>query len=54
MLFIHVITKLDFQQPFVLSSVSHDPSENILICRSGAQEKCIIIIIINVANSCTA
>ncbi len=52
MLFIHVITKLDFQQPFLQSSVSHDPSENILICWSGAQEKCIIII--NVANSCTA
>ncbi len=52
MLFIYVITKLDFQQPFLQSSVSHYPSENILICWSGAQEKCIIII--NVANSCTA
>ncbi len=47
--------KLNFQQPLLQSSVSHDPSEIILICWFGAQETfllIIIIIIINVENSC--
>jgi len=30
--FIPVLAKLDFQQPFLQFSVSHDPSEIILIC----------------------
>jgi len=34
-IFIHVMAKLNFQHR---SSVSHDPSEIILICRFGVQE----------------
>ncbi len=44
--------KLDFQQLLLHSSVSHDPSEIILICWFGAQET--FHIIINVENSCAA
>ncbi len=32
MFFIPVLAKLNFQQPLLLSSASHDPSEIILIC----------------------
>ncbi len=45
------MAKLNFQQPLLQSSVSHDPSESILICRFGVQEPFLIII---VDNSCTA
>ncbi len=45
--------QLNFQQSLLKPSVSHDPSEIILICRFAAQEKCIIIIP-NVENSCVA
>ncbi len=43
--FIPVIAKLNFQQP----SVSHDPSEIILICWVNAQES--FLIIVNAENS---
>ncbi len=36
------------------SLVSHDPSEILLICWFGAQETIIVVIIINVENSCAA
>ncbi len=42
--FILVIAKLNFQQPLLQSSVSHDPSEIILIYCFGAQETFIIFI----------
>ncbi len=45
--------KLNFQQPLLLSSVSHDHSEIILICWIGAQET-LIIIIMNVEKSYAA
>ncbi len=44
-------------KPLLQCSVSHDPSEIILICRFAAQEAfiiIIIIIIINIENSCAA
>ncbi len=47
-----VRANLNFQQPFLQSSVSHDSSEVILICGFAAQE--IFLIIINVENSCVA
>jgi len=43
MSFIPVTAKLNFQQSLLQSSVSHDPSEIILICWFGAQETFIII-----------
>ncbi len=47
--------KLNFQLPLLQSLVSYDPSEIILICWFGAWETfIIIIIIINVENSCAA
>jgi len=42
-------TKLNFQHP---SSVSHDPSEIILICGFNAHETFLIILIIVFVNSC--
>ncbi len=39
------------QKPFLQSSVSRDPSENVLICWFAAQY---IFLIINVENSCAA
>ncbi len=52
-----MVAKLNFQQP-LLQSLSHDPSEIILISWFGAQEAflliVIIIIIINVESSCAA
>ncbi len=47
-----LLEKLDFQQSQLLSWVSRDPSEIILICWFGDQE--IFQIIINAANSCAA
>ncbi len=44
MQFIPVTAKLNFQQSLRQSSVSHDPSEIILICWFGAKETFIIII----------
>ncbi len=41
-----VMTTLNFQQSLFQTSVSHDPSEIILICWFGAQET--IIAVINV------
>ncbi len=35
---IPLIAKLNFQQPLIESSVSHDPSEIIEICWFGAQD----------------
>ncbi len=32
MQFIHVMKRLNFQQPLLQSSVSHDPSEIIVMC----------------------
>ncbi len=43
-----MMTKLNFQQPLLQSSVSHDPSEIILICRFDAQGT--FLTIINVEN----
>ncbi len=43
---------MNFQQPLLLSLVSHDPSEIILICWFGAQET--FTIIVNVENSYAA
>ncbi len=43
------MTKLNFQQLLLQSSVSHDPSEITLICLFGAQET--FLIIINVEKS---
>ncbi len=54
-----MVAKLNFQQP-LLQSLSHDPSEIILISWFGAQEAflliviIIIIIIISVESSCAA
>ncbi len=39
-----VMTTLNFQQSLFQTSVSHDPSEIILICWFGAQEKNIAVI----------
>ncbi len=36
--FIPFLAKLNFQQPLILSSVSHDSSEIIIICLFVAQE----------------
>ncbi len=48
-----LMAKLNLQQLLLQSSVSHDPSEIIVICRFGAQETFpIIIIIIIFKNSC--
>ncbi len=47
------MAKLNFQQPLLQSSVSHNPSEIILICSFGAQET-FIFIIMNVENSCAS
>jgi len=33
-----VVVKLNFREPLLQSSVSHDPSNIILICWFGAQE----------------
>ncbi len=44
MQFIPVMAMLNFQQPLLQSSVSHDPSEIILISWFGAKESFIIII----------
>ncbi len=41
-------SKAENQQPLLQSSVSHEPSEIILICLFGAQET----FLINVENSC--
>ncbi len=46
------MAKLNLQQLLLQSSVSHDPSEIIVICRFGAQETFPIIIIIIFKNSC--
>ncbi len=43
--------KAEFSASFLQSSVSHDPSEIILICWLAAQET---FLIINVENSCSA
>ncbi len=48
MSFISVNAKLNFQQPILQSSVSHDPPEIILICWFGAQET--YLILINIEN----
>ncbi len=37
------MAKLNIQQPLLQSSVSHDPSEIILICWFGVQETFIMI-----------
>ncbi len=50
MQFISVMAMLNFQQPLLQSSVSHDPSEIILICSFLAQVT--FIIVINVENNC--
>ncbi len=42
MSFIPVMTRLNFQQPLLESSVLNDPSEIILICWFGAQETSIL------------
>ncbi len=47
---IPVMAKLNIQQPLLKSSVSHDPSEIILICLFGAQER--FLIIFSVESSC--
>ncbi len=44
--------KAELSASLLQSSVSHDPSEIILICWFAAQETCIIII--NTKNSCAA
>ncbi len=44
--------KLNLQQLLLQTSESHDPSEIILICRFGAQETFLIIIIFK--SSCAA
>jgi len=41
---------MNFQRPLLQSSVSHDPSEIILICEFTAQET--FLFVINVENSC--
>ncbi len=46
--FICEVAKQNFQQPLLQSSVSHDPSEIILICWFDSQEA---FIILNVENS---
>ncbi len=46
------VVKAEFSASFLQSSVSHDPSEIILICWFAAQET--FLIIINVENSCAA
>ncbi len=50
MKFIPMVAKLNFQQPLLQSSGSHDPSEIILIVCFGVQET--FLIIINIENSC--
>ncbi len=45
--------KAEFSALLFQSSVSHDPSEIILIYWFGAQETCIIIIIINAEQLCS-
>ncbi len=52
MSFIHVMEMLNFQQLFIQSSMSHDPSEIILTFWFVAQEN--VLIISNVANICAA
>ncbi len=47
------MAKLNIQQPFLQSSVSHDPSGIILLCWFDTQETSVVIII-NVENSCAA
>ncbi len=47
-MFIYVMVKLNFLQPLLQSSVSHDILLIILICWFGAQE---ILLIISVENS---
>ncbi len=49
---IPVMEKLNFQQPLFQSTVSHDPSEIIIMCWIDAQEK--FIIMITAENSCVA
>ncbi len=44
--------KAEFSASLLQSSVSHDPSEIIIICSFAAQES--FLIIINVENSCDA
>ncbi len=51
MYFISVMAMLNFQQPFLQSSVSHNPSE-ITLMVIGAQET--FLIVISVDNSCAA
>ncbi len=46
--------KAEFSASLLQSLVSHDPSEIILICWFAAQETFIIIIIIDIENSCAA
>ncbi len=45
--------RIYFKMSFIQSSVSHDPSEIILICWFAAQET-FLIIIINIENSCAS
>ncbi len=52
MVFISVKMKLNIHLPLFQSSVSHDPSEIILICWFAAQET--FTIIICAENSCAA
>ncbi len=40
------VIKAEFLSSLLQSSVSHDPSEIIIICWFAAQEKCLIIIIV--------
>ncbi len=51
MQFIYFMVKLNFQQPLLQSSVSHDTSEIILISWFDTPE---IFLIINVEKSCAA
>ncbi len=50
--YVNIIEKAVFSASLLQSSVSHDPSEIIIICWFAAQE--IFLIIINVENSCAA
>ncbi len=50
--FLYIFCNLNFRQQLLQSSVSHDPSEIILIFWFAAQET--FIIIVNVKNSSTA
>ncbi len=47
------MAKLNILQPFLQSSVSHDPSGIIMLCWFDTQETSVVIII-NVENSCPA